>query len=173
MSPRVEPRVEPRARRNTRQIWKESGVDHGAGAVPPYAFVVQQPSIAPSGEAGPMVARHPIPSKTEQDSLKRAAADMIVWTDARTVKLMEFMIKDDDEEFKGDSSLLTWKDFRKNMLTSAWLVETRPCTRPSTSTGAPWIPPSPSNPNTRAVVRAVQLVTGIKKAGILRACTVS
>ena len=40
---------------------------------------------------------------------------MIVWTDARMVKLMEFMIKDDDEEFKGDSSHPTWKDFRKNI----------------------------------------------------------
>ena len=59
-----------------------------------------------------VVVRPPKLSKDQVHALVRSAPEMFKWSSARVVKLMEFLIKDDEDMFYGFEEPTTWKAWR-------------------------------------------------------------
>ena len=69
----------------------------------PQAIVV---AASQPGNSTALVARPPKLSKEQVKALLAAAPEMFKWSPARVVKLMEFLVKDDEEPFYGRSTWL-------------------------------------------------------------------
>ena len=78
-------------------------------AAHPQAIVV---AASQPGNLTALVARPPKPSKDQVKALVAGAPEMFKWTSARVVKLMEFLVKDDEELFYGFDEPTTWRAWR-------------------------------------------------------------
>ena len=66
----------------------------------------------PPGNSTAVVVRPPKPSKDQLKALLAAAPEMFKWSPARVVKLMEFLVKDDEDIFYGFDEPTTWSAWR-------------------------------------------------------------
>ena len=66
----------------------------------------------PPGNSTAVVVRPPKPSKDQLKALLAAAPEMFKWSPARCVKLMEFLVKDDEDIFYGFDEPTTWSAWR-------------------------------------------------------------
>ena len=64
------------------------------------------------GNSTAVVVRPPKLSKEQVKALVAGAPEMFKWTSARVVKLMEFLVKDDEELFYGFDEPTTWRAWR-------------------------------------------------------------
>ena len=78
-------------------------------AAHPQAIVV---AASQPGNSTAVVVRPPKLSKEQVKALVAGAPEMFKWTSARVVKLMEFLVKDDEELFYGFEQPTTWSAWR-------------------------------------------------------------
>ena len=94
-----------------------------------------------------IVARAPPgPSKDELKAILARSPEMVKWTDARMLKIMEYLVKDDADAFLGFEDATAVRRGRRGgqKLGSRQAVATGPSTRASGSIGARRIPASAS-----------------------------
>ena len=76
----------------------------------PQAVVV---AASQPGNSTALVARPPKLSKEQRAALVNGAPEMFKWTSARVVKLMEFLVKDDEELFYMHFTSFAARDARR------------------------------------------------------------